>query len=59
MTDINQEKAHIDALKSRLEKHNYQYYVIDAPSIPDAQHDRLMAELAALEKKHPERVNPD
>jgi DNA ligase (NAD+) len=59
MTEINQEKAHIDALKSQLEEHNYQYYVMDAPSIPDAQYDRLMVELIALEKKHPELVNPD
>jgi DNA ligase (NAD+) len=59
MTEINQEKAHIDALKLQLEEHNYQYYVMDAPSIPDAQYDRLMVELIALEKKHPELVDPD
>jgi DNA ligase (NAD+) len=59
MTEINQAKAHIDTLKSQLEEHNYQYYVMDAPSIPDAQYDRLMTELIALEKKHPELVNPD
>ncbi|MFT6329995.1 MAG: DNA ligase (NAD+), partial [Bermanella sp.] len=59
MTEINQEKAHIDALKSQLEEHNYQYYVMDAPSIPDAQYDRLLVELIALEKKHPELVNSD
>jgi len=59
MTEINQAKAHIDVLKSQLEEHNYQYYVKDAPSIPDAQYDRLMAELIALEKKHPELVDPD
>jgi DNA ligase (NAD+) len=59
MTEINQEKAYIDALKLRLEEHNYQYYVMDAPSIPDAQYDRLMVELIALEKKHPELVDPD
>jgi len=51
MTEINQAKAHIDVLKSQLEEHNYQYYVKDAPSIPDAQYDRLMAELIDLRKK--------
>jgi DNA ligase (NAD+) len=59
MTEINQARAHIDALKSQLEEHNYQYYVMDAPSIPDAQYDRLMNELIALEKQHPELINLD
>jgi len=59
MTEINQAKAHIDALKSQLEEHNHHYYVMDAPSIPDAQYDRLMGELIALEKQYPELVNLD
>jgi len=59
MTELNKVKAHIDALKSQLEEHNYQYYVMDAPSIPDAEYDRLMRELIALEKQHPALISTD
>lgn len=59
MTELNKVKAHIGALKSQLEEHNYQYYVMDAPSIPDAEYDRLMRELIALEKQHPALTSAD
>ncbi len=59
MTEINKVKARIDALKSQLEEHNYQYYVMDAPSIPDAEYDRLMRELIQLEKQHPTLISAD
>ncbi len=59
MTELNKVKAHIDALKSQLEEHNYQYYVMDAPSIPDAEYDRLMRELIALEKQYPALKSAD
>lgn len=59
MTEKNPLQARVDALKAQLEEHNYQYYVMDAPSIPDAEYDRLMRELIALEKQHPELVSPD
>jgi DNA ligase (NAD+) len=59
MTELNKVKAHIDALKSQLEEHNYQYYVMDAPSIPDAEYDRLMRELIALEKQYPALTSAD
>ena len=41
-----------------LEKYNYEYYVLDNPSVSDAEYDRLMQELILLEKEHPELVNP-
>ena len=47
-------KSQIADLSAQLEEHNYQYYVMDNPSIPDAEYDRLMRELQALEKAHPE-----
>ncbi|AEP30164.1 NAD-dependent DNA ligase LigA [Brumicola nitratireducens] len=59
MTELNKVKAHIDALKSQLEEHNYQYYVMDAPSIPDAEYDRLMRELITLEKQNPALISAD
>ena len=59
MTELNKMKAHIDALKSQLEEHNYQYYVMDAPSIPDAEYDRLMRELITLEKQNPALISAD
>jgi DNA ligase (NAD+) len=59
MTEMNELQARVDALKTQLEEHNYQYYVMDAPSIPDAEYDRLMKELIAIEKQHPLLQNPD
>lgn len=47
--------AEITAL---LEKYNYEYYVLDNPSVSDAEYDRLMQELILLEKEHPELVSP-
>ena len=46
-------------LRAELEKHNYQYYVLDAPLIPDADYDRLFRELQAIEAAHPELRTPD
>ncbi len=46
-------------LRRELDEHNYRYYVLDAPSVPDAEYDRLMRELVALESQHPELVTPD
>ncbi|MGO2088515.1 MAG: NAD-dependent DNA ligase LigA [Oceanisphaera sp.] len=51
MTDA---KAQIDSLREQLERYNEQYYVADAPTVPDAEYDRVMRELIALEQAHPE-----
>lgn len=45
-------------LRQQLDAHNHSYYVLDAPSIPDAEYDRLFRELQALEAAHPELVTP-
>ncbi|MEA5098251.1 MAG: NAD-dependent DNA ligase LigA [Burkholderiaceae bacterium] len=45
-------------LSAELNRHNYAYYVLDAPTIPDAEYDRLFRELLALEVAHPELVTP-
>ena len=47
------------ALRAEIEKHNYQYYVLDAPLIPDAEYDRLFRELQAIETEHPELLTAD
>ena len=46
-------------LRDELEKHNHQYYVLDAPLIPDAEYDRLFRELQAIESEHPELASAD
>ena len=46
-------------LRAEIEKHNYQYYVLDNPLIPDAEYDRLFRELQQLEVQHPELTAPD
>lgn len=53
--------SHIERAKeitALLEKYNYEYYVLDNPSVSDFEYDRLMQELILLEKEHPELVNP-
>lgn len=46
-------------LRRLLEDANYQYYVLDAPLLPDIEYDRLFRELLALESDHPELATPD
>lgn len=46
-------------LRAEIEKHNHQYYVLDAPLIPDADYDRLFCELQAVETEHPELASAD
>jgi DNA ligase (NAD+) len=48
-----------EELRRDIEAHNYRYYVLDDPSISDAEYDGLFRELAALETAHPELVTPD
>lgn len=52
-----QERA--DALRELLHHHNHQYYVLDAPEIPDADYDRLFRELQELEQHYPQLLTPD
>jgi DNA ligase (NAD+) len=48
----------IAELRRRIEDANHRYHVLDDPSIPDAEYDRLMRELEALEAAHPELADP-
>lgn len=49
----------LEALKESINHHGYRYYVEDNPEIPDAEYDRLMQELLAIETEHPELVTID
>ena len=46
-------------LRKRIEQANYRYFVLDDPDIPDAEYDRLLRELQALETEHPQLATPD
>lgn len=47
------------ALRDEINQHNYRYYALDDPSVPDAEYDRLMKQLRALEADHPELITED
>ena len=49
----------LETLRNEIRHHNHLYYVLDEPSIPDAEYDRLFRELQALEAAHPELITPD
>jgi DNA ligase (NAD+) len=49
----------IAKLRYILDQHNYYYYVLDNPQVPDAEYDRLMRELQALEAEYPQLISPD
>jgi len=46
-------------LRAQLAQHDYRYYVLDDPEVPDAEYDRLMSELRALEAADPTLITPD
>ncbi|MGO1693290.1 MAG: NAD-dependent DNA ligase LigA [Marinobacter sp.] len=48
-----------EELRSALDEHNYRYYVLDDPGIPDAEYDRLFRELQKLETDYPELASDD
>ncbi len=52
-------KKRIESLREDIERYNYQYYTLDAPSISDAEYDRMFRELQQLEASHPELVTPE
>jgi len=57
--DRAQAEVRIDQLRAEIEQHDYRYYVLDAPTIPDAEYDRLLRELQALEEAFPDLVTPE
>ena len=55
----NAARHRIDQLTTEIRDHQFKYYVLDAPTITDAQFDQLLKELSALEAEHPELLAPD
>ena len=51
--------ARAETLRREIERHNYQYHVLDRPLIPDAEYDGLFRELQDLEARHPGLITPD
>jgi len=56
MDDIRRQ---VQELRKDIELHNYHYYTLDAPIIPDVEYDKLFRELQELEQRHPELITPD
>lgn len=49
----------VNELRTKLEQYNYEYYVMDDPSVEDYTYDMMMQELKALEEKYPELADPN
>ena len=49
----------LDLIKTIITEYNYQYYVLDNPSVPDAEYDRQMSALQAIEQQHPDLLTAD
>lgn len=47
------------SLRSAIANYDHEYYVLDAPTVPDSEYDRLMLELKNIEKEHPELITPE
>ena len=52
-------KEYMDKLVKEIERHSYNYYVLDNPTVTDFEYDRLMRELIDLEKKYPQFKTPN
>jgi DNA ligase (NAD+) len=52
-------QARAALLRETLDRYNYRYHALDDPEVPDAEYDRLMLELRALETQYPELLTPD
>ncbi|MCM8745744.1 NAD-dependent DNA ligase LigA [Thermomicrobium sp. CFH 73360] len=52
-------RRRVDELRRLIHRYNYEYYVLNAPTISDAEYDALMLELRRLEEQYPELITPD
>ena len=59
MTKDSTAAGKIEHLREQLRHHEYQYYVLDAPEITDAEYDKLTRELQSLEQAHPDLITAD
>ena len=51
--------ARAQELRAQIARHDHRYYILDDPEISDAEYDRLLGELRALELAHPQLITPD
>ncbi len=58
MNPLEDARTRATRLRERIERHNYRYYVLDDPEVPDSEYDRLMVELRTLEEDYPELITP-
>ncbi len=59
MTVPREARERAEFLRGEVERHNHAYYVLDRPTIPDAEYDKLFRELQALESQYPSLLTPD
>ena len=52
-------KQRLDSLREEINAHNYSYYVLDNPEVPDSEYDRLLRELGNIEEQNPNLITPD
>lgn len=59
MASLKKTEERVRELREQIERHNYRYYVLDDPTVSDAEYDRLMRELKDIEAAHPQLVTAD
>ena len=59
MTSISDPSIQAQQLREQIDQHNYNYYVHDEPTVPDAEYDRVFNQLKALEEANPDIITPD
>ncbi|MBM7854272.1 DNA ligase (NAD+) [Desulfohalotomaculum tongense] len=59
MSVPNDVRKEVEELRREIEEHNYNYYVLDSPTIPDEQYDWMMRRLIQLEEQYPQLATPD
>ena len=58
-SDASSLERRVDALRKTIEKHNYDYFILDQPTATDAEYDALLRELREIEAAHPELISPE
>ena len=57
--DLAQIQRQLHSLRQQIEQYNYQYYVLDEPTIPDVEFDRIFRQLEQLEQHYPQLITPE
>jgi DNA ligase (NAD+) len=57
--DQRDTQSRIQELRDLITRYDYEYYVLDAPSVPDSEYDSIYRSLQALEQQHPSLITPD